>query len=320
VTGVTNLRDAADVDRANGQSYLVCIVLTFNEEIHIQRCLRSAREVTPNIMVVDSGSTDETVSIALAEGARVCHRAWTNHAEQFNWALSQIGVEAQWVLRLDADEVLSEQLVAELKGRLQTLPDSICGISIPRAVVFQGSRVRWGGMRSVPVVRLFRPSAGRSENRLMDEHIRVEGGLLKFRGHIIDDNLRTISWWIEKHNSYASREAVEILNLEFNFLRRDEPPLASGTLSVRTKRWIKNRFYWRAPGGVRAILYFAYRYIFRLGILDRGSANAFHVLQAFWYRFLVDLKVSEVKRYARDRKLSVEVAIEQVLGMRLPNQ
>jgi hypothetical protein len=85
------------------------------------------------------------------------------------------------------------------------------------------------------------------------------------------------------------------------------------------KRWLKEKVYVRLPGGFRAFAYFFYRYALRLGFLDGKEGTAFHFLQGFWYRYLVDAKVAEVKRYIEVHNCSVTMGIKQVLGIKVLN-
>ena len=151
----------------------------------------------------------------------------------------------------------------------------------------------------------------------MDEHIVVEGPTISLAGELVDDNLRPLGWWTDKHNRYASLEAVEILNLEFGFLDRGADPPGMPARSAGTRRWIKESVYSRCPGGWRAFAYFVYRYVLRLGFLDGRAGASFHFLQGFWYRFLVDAKVNEVKLHMRVHHVDVREAIHRVLGVRL---
>ncbi|RUQ37848.1 MAG: glycosyltransferase family 2 protein, partial [Candidatus Competibacteraceae bacterium] len=97
---------------------LIAIILTFNEERHLARCIASVKDLASEIVVVDCFSTDATLEIARAHGARVVQQVWVNHATQFNWALTQLDADTDWVLRIDADEVLTPALVAEMQSRL----------------------------------------------------------------------------------------------------------------------------------------------------------------------------------------------------------
>jgi hypothetical protein len=133
---------------------------------------------------------------------------------------------------------------------------------------------------------------------------------------LFDDNLQPLTWWTDKHNRYASREAVDLLNLEYGFMPHDSvADLQGGQAGL--KRWLKERVYARLPGGQRALVYFLYRYVLRLGFLDGHAGLAFHFLQGFWYRYLVDAKVAEVKRAMRTEGWGVVEAMERVLGVRV---
>ena len=286
---------------------LTVIILTKNEARHIARAIGSVSDVATRVIVVDSGSTDDTVAIARAAGAEVLYHPWTTHAAQFNWALDQIAGVPGWVLRLDADEVVTAQLAAEIKAGL---PD-VAGLFIGRRIKFMGQLVRHGGVFPVRILRLFRNGAGRSEDRWMDEHIIVDGPTAALHGEIIDDNRNPLDWWIAKHNAYAGREVIDIL------CSADKDGLLPGFGRTAVKRWIKLRLYTRLPGGLRAGLYFFYRFVVRLGFLDGPQARSFHVLQGFWYRYLVDAKLAEVRRYMARTGASDADAIREILGVDL---
>lgn len=291
---------------------LTVIILTRDEARHIARAIGSVRHIANRVIVVDSGSTDNTVALAKAAGADVLHNAWVNHATQFNWALDQIKGDPGWVLRLDADEVVTPDLSAEIAAGL---PD-VMGIHVGRRIHFMGQPIRHGGLFPIRVLRLFRNGAGRCEDRWMDEHIIVDGPTAELAGEIIDDNHNSLDWWIAKHNGYASREVVDVLNQTHQFLPQET---VGGRCSEQAgiKRWIKEHVYARLPGGLRAGAYFFYRYVLRLGFLDGRQARSFHVLQGFWYRYLVDAKLLEVNRYMATHDASPVDAINAVLGIDL---
>ena len=292
------------------------VVLTYNEGQHLERCLAALCGVADRIVVVDCFSTDRTLAIARAHGAQVIQRAWVSHANQFNWALTQLAPDTQWVLRIDADEVLTPELAATIRARLPGLGPEIDGVTFGRRMTFQGRLIRWGGVFPVQVLRLFRYGRGECENRWMDEHIKVAGLTAEFQGEIIDDNLNSLTWWTAKHNAYASREAVDLLNLKYGFMLRDSvASLYGGQAGI--KRWIKEALYARLPGGLRAFAYFFYRYVIRLGFLDGQAGTAFHFLQGFWYRYLVDAKVAEVERYIAQHRCPAAEAIRVILEIEI---
>ena len=283
------------------QPLLTVIILTFNEEQHIARAINSVREIAQRIIVVDSGSTDNTCKIASDGGAEILQNPWSNHATQFNWALDQVTSGIDWVLRLYAGEVVTPELASEINRSLGALDKDVDGVVVSRRITFLSRPIRYG--------------KGRCENRWMDEHIKVDGKSADFHGEIIDDNLNSLTWWTEKHNSYASREVVDILNLEHHFMPHETVASLKSGQQAGVKRWLKERVYSRLPGGFRAFVCFIYRYIVRLGFLDGREGRIFHILQGFWYRFLVDAKLHEVRKYMKKHDADVVSAIDAILGI-----
>ncbi len=284
----------AHAGTVNDTGRLTAIVLTFNEEQHIERCLRSLEGVASRIVVVDSCSTDRTRDLARALGAEVVERAWPgNQAAQLNYALDHLALATPWTMRLDADEYLTDALRAELRSALDDAAPGVTGFVLRRLVLFQGRPVRFGGFYPQRLLRVWRTGKGRSEARLMDEHIVVESGqLVTLRADLIDHNLNDISWWTDKHNRYARREAASLVALRHGL--GNEPPSTGKTArSAAVTRWMKEHVYQRLPLGLRALLYFNYRFFVRLGFLDHPRVWVFHFLQAAWYRTLVDVNVRE---------------------------
>ena len=296
---------------------LTAVILTLNESRHLPRCLASLDSVVDYVLVVDSFSTDETARIAESHGAQFVQHVYTNYASQFNWALTQLDDNTHWVLRIDADEYLTPELAAEIRERLPSLGAEVDGVFCDRRMIFQERLMRFGGFSHIRVLRLFRYGRGRCENRWMDEHIKVAGPTTNFRGALIDNNLNSLTWWSDKHNRYASREAVDLLNLKYGFLPVDSVASLANGSQASFKRWIKERLYARLPAGFRAFTYFFYRYVLRLGFLDGRPGTAFHLLQGFWYRYLADAKVAEVERYMRKHRCDVVEAIAAILDIRL---
>lgn len=294
---------------------LTVVILTKNEEHHIARAIGSVADVADRVFVIDSGSGDRTVEIARAAGAEILENPWVNYATQLNWALDQLPGDTDWVLRLDADELVTDSLFAQIRDTLPKFGPETHGVYMSRRMTFLGRSIRWGGVFPVRVLRLFRYGQGRCEHRWMDEHILVDGDTVEFAGEIIDDNLNSLTWWTEKHNAYASREVVDLLNLEYGFMPHETVADIRSGQQAGVKRWVKEKVYARLPAGFRAAAYFFYRYVLRLGFLDGREGTAFHVLQGFWYRYLVDMKLHEVKAYMRSENVGVEVAIQDVLGI-----
>lgn len=279
---------------------LTVLILTFNESKHIQRCIKSVSDIANNIVVIDSYSVDDTVSLAKAAGARVLQNPWTNHAIQFQWGLDNAEINTEWVMRIDADEYLETDHI-EFKNQLGNLADSVTGAYVRRKIFFLGKWIKHGAIYPIQSLRVWRNNAGRMENRWMDEHIVLtHGKSVSLDVDIVDDNKNSISWWIDKHNSYATKEMIEILNQKYNFMPADDAVLQTGNSLAKTKRFIKDNLYNKLPLFARPTLYFLYRYIFRLGFLDGRKGYAFHFMQAYWYRSLVDLKVLEAREWIHD--------------------
>lgn len=294
--------------------HLTVVILTLNEEKHLARCIESLGGIEHSVLVVDSYSSDDTHKIAKDYGASVICHEFINQAQQFNWALKQLDDKTEWILRLDADEYLTLELRQEIQNTLLNIEPNINGIYVNRRMCFQGRLIKYGGVFPVQVMRLFKHGYGECENRWMDEHILVFGYTKVLKGEIIDDNLNNLSWWVNKHNNYATREAVDLLNLEYNF--NDLNSIASINIMKKTelKRWFKEVIYARMPRGLRALSYFSYRYLFRFGFLDGKEGMSFHFLQGFWYRYLVDAKVDEIKKYMKKNNSTPEEAISNVFG------
>jgi glycosyltransferase involved in cell wall biosynthesis len=281
------------------------IIITFNEQRHIRRCIESVLGFTNKIFVVDSGSTDETISIAESLGAKVMYNHWVNHATQINFAIRNNPYPTTWVMRLDADEYVMPELAHEINQKLSSLPESVTGIHLKRRVVFLNKWIRYGGYYPIWLMRIWKNGKGFYEQRWMDEHLDIsDGQSIHFENDIIDKNLNNLSWWTQKHNSYSIGEAIDLLSVKYDF-KSTESIKASlwGNQEQRT-RFIKLR-YANMPLFWRAIFYFLYRYFFKLGILDGRRGLIWHVLQGFWYRFLVDAKIYEIYQKAGKDKQAI---------------
>ena len=185
-------------------SDITVIILTYNEEIHIRRCLENVKKFASKVYIVDCFSSDRTVEIAKEFGAEVVEHEWPgNQAEQFNWALENLSFSTKWVLRLDADEYLQPELVKELNEKLPSLPEEVSGIIFNRRHIFMGKWMK-RGIYPVKLLRVFRYGKGMCEQRLMDEHIQLtEGCAVEFEHDFCDHNLNDLSWFCHKHVNYA---------------------------------------------------------------------------------------------------------------------
>jgi len=274
------------------------IILTHNEELHLERAIQSVSGFADTVHIIDSGSTDRTREIAEELGAEVLSHPWTNYAHQFEWGVNNITSDADWIMRLDADEIIEPDLAAVIRDQLPGLGQDVVGINIDRKHIFLGRWIRHGGRYPLTLLRIFRRGKGRIEQRWMDEHIIVEGGeVVHFAGGFADVNLKDLTFFTAKHNQYATREAVDALNQKYALFPRDIDVTSQGTsLQAAFKRFVKERVYNRIPFTLSSLAYFLFRYIFQLGFLDGREGLVYHFLQGYWYRFLVGAKVMEFDR------------------------
>ena len=278
------------------------IILTYNEEIHIRRCLENVKQFASKVYVVDCFSIDRTAQIAKELGAEVIEHEWPgNQAEQFNWALDNLPITTEWILRLDADEYLLPGLIEELLEKLPVIPESVSALSLSLARAFCGKILHHGIVNNIRIIRIFRKGKARYEKRLMDEHLSVlSGETIDMKNQFVDDNRMPIGLFIDKHNGYATREAALLLDAEYHLTNMDSLPQDYGR-EVEKKRTQKAR-YARMPPFWRAFGYFVYRYIIKLGFLDGKEGFLWDFLQGWWYRTLVDAKVYEIKKACGDDK------------------
>ena len=291
---------------------LTVIILTYNEERHIERALSSVSAIASQVFIVDSGSTDRTVEISEKLGAFIFNNKFINQAKQFEWALENTPITTGWVMRLDADEIIESDLVEEIKLKLPILPPSIAGITLNRKHIFMGRWVRHGGRYPLHMLRIWRHGQGRIEDRWMDEHIIIRNGkTTSFNGGFVDHNLSDLTAFIDKHNKYATREAIDVINQKLNLFPRDRVlNIESASFQAAFKRWAKEHIYNQLPFSISATFYFLWRYIFQLGFLDGCPGLIYHFLQGWWYRFLVGAKVVELSQAIDHLDSKVEICAE----------
>jgi len=277
---------------------ITAVVLTYNEALHIRRCIERLRPLADRIVVVDSFSDDGTVEIARELGADVLQNRFVNHARQFQWGIDNAAIEGGWVLRVDADEYFEDAAIAEIRERLATLPAAVGAVEFRRKVFFQGKWIRWGGFYNNVLTRLWRAGAARIEQRWMDEHVVVERGeTVRFsRGDLVDDNLKDIGWWTEKHVGYSVRQMIEFINLEHPELLGETAESAAIRGTAKGRRFLRNGLYARSPLYLRAVAYYVLRYVLRLGFLDGKTGFVFHSMQGFWYFLLIDWQIDQARR------------------------
>lgn len=271
------------------------LIITYNEESNIARCLESVRWAG-GVFVVDSLSTDRTREIASGMGAKVYSHPFEGYARQRNWALNNLPISHEWVLFLDADEQVPAPLAERIR-RVASSPDShYAGYFLNRRFYFLGRWLKFGGLSPSWILRLFRRQAGRYEVREVNEHIVLTGP----SGHLDEpfdhrDN-RPLSAWIERHNVYSELEAEEYLRETFGGAHQDSLPARFWGKQAERKRWVKLYVWNRFPLLLRPFLLFFRNYFLKGGFLDGKPGFIYHVLWSFGYPFLIDAKILEMQR------------------------
>jgi glycosyltransferase involved in cell wall biosynthesis len=266
------------------------VILTYNCATTLAPTLERARLLSDEIFAVDSFSTDDTVRIAKELGANVVQHEFIHYGAQRNWAIDNLPITRPWQLHLDADEIMSPELVAEILA----LPDEPApsGYFLARYLRFLGRVLRHGGMNPTWHLRLFRTGVGRCEDRKYDQHYYLlNGQTARLRNSMIDDIRLSLSEWTTRHNRWADGEVAELLSGESG-----GRITASATGNAAEQKRYLRSLYDRAPALLRPFVLFHYRYFFRLGFLDGVEGFIFYVLQTFWFRFLIDAKLWEARK------------------------
>lgn len=290
---------------------ITAIVMTLNEKLNLEACLISIKDYVDEIIIVDSYSKDNTLEIAKKYTNKIYQNKFINQAKQFIWALENTDLKNEWILRLDADERWTKEGFEELKEIIEK--DNPDGVYVKMKIFFMGRWIKHGGFYPNYFLRVYKKSKGKMEDRWMDEHIKVDGLTIISNIDVIESNYdrqKNIALWTDKHNNYSTREAIEFLIQKHNLKKVDTVAKFWGNKTER-KRWLKEKLYFRIPLFLRPFLYYIYRYLFKLGFLDGKEGFIFHYLHAFWYRFLVDVKVYQLEKIASEQKKTIFEVIKE---------
>ena len=296
---------------------IAALILTKDEGKHIARCIESLRGVCDEVFVIDCFSKDDTRQKAEILGAKVYEHPWKNYATQFNWGLKNCPITADWVWRIDADEYLDKGLGQAVRKAISECADDVNGIYVRKRIDFMGRPLMHGGWYPSYHLKVWRRGHGECENRWMDEHIRLFDGraITVEEGDQVDANLNNLTWWMDKHNGYATREMADMLMMEYGLdaSAQEVQPKFFGTEEQR-KRWLKVK-YIKAPLFLRPFINFTIRYVLKAGFLDGREGFVWHFLQGFSYRFLVDAKIFELKkRFGYDETRIKQYLVDTYLG------
>lgn len=266
------------------------VILTHNEETNIRRCLDSV-SWSDDILVVDSFSDDRTVEISKRHGARVIQRAFDDFSSQRNFASEEGNLKYEWVLHLDADEIVTPELRAELPEAVLGDKDAyrvssklmFCGKFLRHAGLFPWYQVRFGRKQTL---RFKQVGHGQRETLEPGRIGTLKSSLLHFNFS------KGLSDWVERHNRYSTAEAQQNV---CGYTNEDVPILDLLSTETHRRRRAAKKIFRRLP--CRATIRFIYMYLFRGGILD-GKAGFTYCRLLAWYEWLIGLKEREIKAHA----------------------
>lgn len=273
------------------------ILAVRNEAKNLGRCLEALGKFA-EVYVIDSQSSDETVEIARAYGAKVVQFHYRGGwPKKRQWALDTLPLASDWILLLDADEVVTEELAEEMRAAIQN--PAVNGYYLRLQSWFLGRALRHGDT-GLWKLALFRAGKGRFECRLKNqdasmadmevhEHVVVQGTTAKLQRPIIHRNVESLSRYIQKHDEYSNWESRVLFQLGDD---AELPPSLWGTQAQR-RRWLKRKLF-AVPGS--PVLLFLYRYIFRLGFLDGVPGLIYCGFQAV-QMFHTKAKIYELKSH-----------------------
>lgn len=269
---------------------MTVLIMTQNEQENIRYALESVLDKVDQVIVADSYSTDRTAAICREYAdVELYQHEFLSWADQRNWMLNNCAIRNDIIFFLDADEYITPEFVSELRNIIEsgTYFDSIY---MQVKYMFLDSYLKYA-YGHPKIKRIFRKSGLSFTGKGAREYANKEGVALCMKTPFVHHDRKSIAYWIDKHNRNAEREAnlyLEKENADFSYTR---------TLPwrLRAKIWVRNTIWNRLPLMVRPFLYFVYRYIFQLGILDGRAGFIYCWLHAFWYQSLIDIKILEKK-------------------------
>jgi glycosyltransferase involved in cell wall biosynthesis len=263
---------------------ITAIICTYNEEIHIKRCIEVLKNICCQIIVLDSYSTDKTIEIAKSLGVEVYFKEYITFSEKLNYAINNLIINGDWVLRIDADEYFDDKAIKSIK-EINSISNDINGFRITRKIKFLGKVMRDSSSFHL---KIWRKGYALCEERWMDERMILKSGKQeKIEGLVIDDNLFSLRDWINKHSNYAVKEALDIYLMDNNLLTNNQLKgnfFGKNEESIRYFKTIYSRF----PLFIRPMPLFLYKYLIKGGFRSGIEGLIWCFLQSFWYRFLVD--------------------------------
>jgi glycosyltransferase involved in cell wall biosynthesis len=293
----TTLQDEKpyDVHSARGELAPVSVLIpTYNEEKNLPRCLEPLEGWADEIVIADSQSTDDTIAIAEEAGAEVIQFYYDGGwPKKRQWVLDHYNFRNEWILLLDADEILLDPVKQEIEDAMEAGKHN--GYWMRFQIHFLGQQLRYGDTE-LWKLSLFRDGKGRYERRLQEEddssvievhqHVVVDGSVGKIRNPVRHENFNSLHRYIEKHNRYSEWEA----RLHYESADGEVQPSPFGNQAQR-RRWLKHKLF-HVPG--YSVIKFLYHYVLRLGFLD-GRPGLIYAAFKGVQNFHIKAKLYELK-------------------------
>lgn len=284
------------------------LTITHNEALNLPHCLASLQGWTRRNFVVDSGSTDGTPDLARAAGAEVVHHPWEGYARQKNWALEHLPFESDWVLILDADEVITPRLRDELLAAVANPARPENGFFINRLSYFMDQPIRHCGYFPSWNMRLIRRGRGRYEDREVHEHVIIDHPVGSIREPMLHHDRRGLEHYFAKHNRYSTLEARQLFREIIEGIDSTSGGAANVTAETRRRRWLKRHVTQFVP--FPGVWRFLYMYVWKLGFLDGRAGFEFCRFIA-GYDAMVALKLRGMLAHARRHGAEAAIRDEQ---------
>ncbi|WP_207345847.1 glycosyltransferase family 2 protein [Arthrobacter sp. E3] len=274
----------------NSKIPITVIVQTKNEENNIESCLRSLADFN-EVIVLDSNSSDATCKIAEDVGVSIVNFTWNGrYPKKKQWPLDNLRLKNEWVLQLDADELVTDNLLSEIKTLIpKMLKHEFSAGEINLDYVFSGKTLKYGhrvvkrallrvGSAHFPIVDdLDIPGMGELEGHYQPI---IDGKTIRLSAHLIHNDRDPVSAWFDRHNRYSDWEAH----------LRTRPQARTHTASARSRQ---GQLFDRVP--FKPFIFFLYSYFFKQGMRD-GRAGFDYAFALSHYYWQIDLKTRELRR------------------------
>jgi glycosyltransferase involved in cell wall biosynthesis len=277
-----------------GSAPIAVVMISLNEGHNLRQTLENLKGFAQEVFLVDSYSVDDTIDIALEYGIHVVQRKFTGFGDQWNFALSELSINAPWTMKLDPDERLTDEFKVNLVEQLR------CGESDAIRVSIRLNFMNKPLPINLNMLRIWRTGKASMSDVLVNEHIKVDGIITDLDGAIEHYDSPNLEHWLNKQNRYTTMEAI------WQFQEKplaDSPQLFGNSLQRRM--WLK-RYFWKIPG--RYTLLFLYNY-FVLGAWKAGKVGF------IWARLRSDVyRLWEYKYYEIRKTGALPVSIPSRAG------